>query len=346
MRLTSFLYTSLAVGNALAAPAPESSLDKRAGNFKFFGVNEAGPEFGNQNLPDYLLNSIALEGVYNKDYVFPTLSTILRTRSGINTIEQYDTFISKGFNTFRLNIQMERLAPNAINGNLDTTYLNMIKEQVNYVTGKGAYMMINPHNYGRYYGQIYRDTQSFGQFWAHLAQEFKSNSRVIFDTDNEFHDEPGQLVADLNQAAINAIRATGATNQYIAVEGNAWTGAWTWTTAKGTDGLTNAQTMGNLKDPSNKILYEMHQYLDSDGSGTSTTCVSSTIGSERLKAATQWLRANGKKGLLGEYAGAVNPTCQAAVKDMLSYMVKNKDVWEGAVWWAAGPWWGEYVSSL
>ncbi|KAI6880422.1 hypothetical protein KC318_g16663, partial [Hortaea werneckii] len=132
MRLTSFLYTSLAVGNALAAPAPESSLDKRAGNFKFFGVNEAGPEFGNQNLP----------GVYNKDYVFPTLST-------------YDTFISKGFNTFRLNIQMERLAPNAINGNLDTTYLNMIKEQVNYVTGKGAYMMINPHNYGRYYGQIY-----------------------------------------------------------------------------------------------------------------------------------------------------------------------------------------------
>ena len=90
----------------------------------------------------------------------------------------------------------------------------------------------------------------------------------------------------------------------------------------------------------------MHQYLDSDGSGTSTTCVSSTIGSERLKAATEWLRANGKKGLLGEYAGAVNPTCQAAVKDMLSYMVKNKDVWEGAVWWAAGPWWGEYVSSL
>ncbi|KAI7647721.1 hypothetical protein KC318_g18420, partial [Hortaea werneckii] len=74
--------------------------------------------------------------------------------------------------------------------------------------------------------------------------------------------------------------------------------------------------------------------------------VSSTIGSERLKAATQWLRANGKKGLLGEYAGAVNPTCQAAVKDMLSYMVKNKDVWEGAVWWAAGPWWGDHMFSI
>ncbi|KAI6826464.1 endo-beta-1,4-glucanase [Hortaea werneckii] len=323
MHLTPLLYTSLALGTAFAVPVSDPSIDKRAGNFKFFGVNEAGPEFGNQNLP----------GVYNKDYVFPTLST-------------YDTFISKGFNTFRLNIQLERLSPNTIDGNLDATYLDMIKEQVDYVTGKGAYIMINPHNYGRYYGQIYRDTQAFGQFWAHVAQEFKSNSRVIFDTDNEFHDEPGQLVADLNQAAINAIRATGATSQYIAVEGNAYTGAWTWTTAKGTDGLTNAETMVDLKDPNDKILYEMHQYLDSDGSGTSTTCVSSTIGSERLKAATEWLRANGKKGLLGEYAGAVNPTCQAAVKDMLSYMVKNKDVWEGAVWWAAGPWWGDYMFSI
>lgn len=96
-----------------------------------------------------------------------------------------------------------------------------------------------------------------GQFWAHVAQEFKSNSRVIFDTDNEFHDEPGQLVADLNQAAIDAIRATGATSQYIAVEGNAYTGAWTWTTAQGTDGLTNAETMVDLQDPNNKILYEV-----------------------------------------------------------------------------------------
>ncbi|RMZ01947.1 hypothetical protein D0862_06182 [Hortaea werneckii] len=324
------------LGTAFAVPVSDSSIDKRAGNFKFFGVNEAGAEFGNQNLPGVL----AL-GVYNTDYTFPTLST-----RWIDFAEQYDTFISKGFNTFRLNIQLERLSPNTIDGNLDATYLDMIKEQVNYVTGKGAYITITPHNYGRYYGQIYRDTQAFGQFWAHVAQEFKSNSRVIFDTDNEFHDEPGQLVADLNQAAINAIRATGATSQYIAVEGNAYTGAWTWTTAQGTDGLTNAETMVDLQDPKNKILYQMHQYLDSDGSGTSTTCVSSTIGSERLKAATQWLRSNGKKGLIGEYAGAVNPTCQAAVKDMLSYMVLNKDVWEGALWWSAGPWWGDYMFSI
>jgi endoglucanase len=96
--------------------------------------------------------------------------------------------------------------------------------------------------------------------------------------------------------------------------------------------------MGPLTDSSNKIIYEMHQYLDSDGSGTSATCVSSTIGSSRIAAATSWLRSNGKKGILGEFAGGANANCEAAVKDMLSYMVANKDVWMGAMWWGGGPW--------
>lgn len=50
----------------------------------------------------------------------------------------------------------------------------------------------------------------------------------------------------------------------------------------------------------------MHQYLDSDGSGTSGTCVSSTIGAERLQAATAWLQANNLKGFLGEMGAGSN----------------------------------------
>lgn len=61
-----------------------------------------------------------------------------------------------------------------------------------------------------------------------------------------------------------------------------------------------------LTDPEDKIVYEMHQYLDSDSSGTSETCVSATILSERLKVATEWLKTNGKKGVLGEFAGGAN----------------------------------------
>lgn len=86
------------------------------------------------------------------------------------------------------------------------------------------------------------------------------------------------------------------------------------------------------------IVYEMHQYLDSDGSGTATSCVSSTIGRERITAATQWLKSNNKKGIIGEFAGGNNAQCISAITDMLTYMGANTDVWQGALWWGAGPW--------
>lgn len=90
----------------------------------------------------------------------------------------------------------------------------------------------------------------------------------------------------------------------------------------------------------------MHQYLDSDGSGTSATCVSSTIGQERVESATAWLVANNKKAFLGEFGAGANAVCASAVTGMLDYMEANADVWLGAEWWAAGPWWGDYMYSM
>ena len=157
-------------------------------------------------------------------------------------------------------------------------------------------------------------------------------------TDNEYHDMDQELVLNLNQAAIDGIREAGATEQYIFVEGNSYTGAWTWTDVN--------DNMKNLEDPQDKIVYQMHQYLDSDGSGTSETCVSGTIGQERVTSATQWLKDNKKVGIIGEFAGGNNDQCKTAVKGMLDYLAENTDVWKGALWWAAGPWWGDYMYNL
>lgn len=99
----------------------------------------------------------------------------------------------------------------------------------------------------------------------------------------------------LNQAAINGIYAAGATSQYIFVEGNSYTGAWTWRTLSG--------NLKALTEPHNKIVYEIHQCLDSDGSSSTGTCVSTTIGQERVTVATKWLKDNGKVGILGEFVG-------------------------------------------
>lgn len=184
--------------------------------------------------------------------------------------------------------------------------------------------------------------------WSNLAKLFKDNNRVVFDIMNEPHDVSASVVATYMQAAVNAIRTLGAT-QLILVEGTSWTGAWSmslphhlhvhiltslaWTTSG------NGDAFASLSDPLNNTAIEMHQYLDSDGSGTSAECVSSTIGAERLAAATAWLKQTGHKGFLGEIGAGSNDNCIAAVYGALCSMQQAGGVWIGAAWWAAGPWW-------
>jgi len=246
--------------------------------------------------------------------------------------------MSQGFNIFRIPFSMERLVPNTLTSAVSTPYLRNLTATVDFITGKGGYAIIDPHNFGRYYGSIITDVSGFQAFWTTVASNFKSNTHAVFDTNNEYHDMDQSLVLKLNQAAIDGIRAAGATSQYIMVEGNSYSGAWTWN-------VTN-DNLKALTDPQGKIVYEMHQYLDSDGSGTSATCVSADIGQQRIAGATTWLRQNGKIGFLGEFAGGANSVCQQAVTGMLNHMKANSDVWAGACWWGGGPWWGDYIYSF
>ncbi|KAK2046224.1 cellulase [Colletotrichum somersetense] len=292
-----------------STPPPTSN-----GGWKWVGVNEAGAEFGETTLP----------GTWGKEFTFPDTSTI-------------STLRGQGYNTFRVQLKMERLTPGSLTGGYNNAYLQNFTQVINHITQSGGWAVLDPHNYGRFNGAIITDTNAFQTWWKNFATLFKNNDHVIFDTNNEYNTMDQTLVLNLNQAAINGIRAAGAT-QYIFVEGNAWSGAWSWTT-------TN-DNMKALTDPLNKIVYEMHQYLDSDSSGTSPDCVSSTIGVERVQSATNWLRQNGKVGIIGEFAGGANSQCQAAVKGLLDHLKANSDVWTGALWWAAGPWWADYMYSF
>lgn len=250
------------------------------------------------------------------------------------------THINDGYNIFRVAFAMERLVPTTLTASPDAAYLKNLTDTVNFITNAGAYAILDAHNYGRYYSNIVTDTTAFGAFWTTVAKQFASNPRVIFDTNNEYHDMDQTLVLNLNQAAINAIRGAGATSQYIFAEGNSYTGAWTWNTTN-----TNLAALTDPAGPG-KLVYEMHQYLDSDGSGTSATCVSADIGLQRIVGATAWLRANGKVGILGEFAGGANAVCQSAVQGLLDHLKANSDVWTGALWWAGGPWWADYIYSF
>jgi len=55
-------------------------------------------------------------------------------------------------NTFRVAFLVERISPpsSGLLGSFDSTYLQALKDTVNYITNKGAYAIIDPHNYLRY----------------------------------------------------------------------------------------------------------------------------------------------------------------------------------------------------
>lgn len=292
------------------------------------GVNLSGAEFGSQALP----------GQHGKDYIYPDPAYARGYASA-------DYFIDKGMSAFRLPFRWERLQPTR-GAAFDWNELTRLTTTVQHLTAKGATVILDPHNDARYRSMLVGSTipnDDFADFWGRLADEFKTSSRVIFGLMNEPHDLPTEQWVSAANAAIGAIRRRDAQN-LILVPGNAWTGAQSW--SDGSYGTPNAVALLRISDPGHHFAYEVHQYLDADSSGRSPDCVSSTIGSARLRGFTAWLRAHERQGFLAEFGGGPNPTCLSAMQDLLAYVEANADVWLGWTYWAAGPWWGDYFMSL
>jgi endoglucanase len=335
------------IGLSLVIATLSAAAPVRAG-LTYTGVNVAGAEFGQTSLP----------GTYNTHYTYPTAAEV-------------DYYVGKGMNTFRLPVRWERLQQSQ-NAALNAAELGRLNTFVNYATGKGAHVVIEPHNFARYYpgtdfqtsttgviGSATVPNASFADFWSRVATQYKSNNRVVFNLMNEpANVNTDQWVGSAN-AAIAAIRNAGAGN-LILVPGTRWTGAWTWNNSV-TWGRSNAAAMLDIVDPLavDNIAFDVHQYLDNDGSGTSTQIGTNAnpdntdIGVQRLTTFTSWLHANNRRGFLGEFAvansrvgtGATQVGDETLVK-MLDYLEGHDDVWLGWAWWAGGPWWGEYMFTL
>lgn len=281
-------------------------------------------EFGENNLP----------GIYATDYIYPNQ-------------DEVDYYKAKGMNTIRLPFRWERLQ-RTLNQAFDSTELGRLDGFVTQATAKGMYVILDPHNYARYNGNIIGSSQvpnsAFADFWSRLANLYKGNDHVVFGLMNEPNTMPTEQWVSAANAAAAAIRAAGATN-LITVPGNAWTGAHSW--SQTWYGTANAAALLDFVDPGNNFVVEVHQYFDSDYSGTSAQC-SITDASQVLSGFTSWLASNNLRGFLGEFAGADNSTCQAVINSAIQYMQNNSQYWAGWTWWAGGPWWTwqDYMFSL
>jgi endoglucanase len=300
------------------------------------GLPSLGSFLGGTNLSALEFNSGTKPGRPYYDY-------------GVPTHAEVDYFVGKKMLFIRLPFLWERLQP-VLDGDFDATYLGFVTDLTDYATSKGATVLLDPHNYARYNGLVIGSTSAgaataaqFGAFWGKLAALFARNPKVIFGLMNEPNGMATELwLADAN-TAIASIRAVGATN-VITVPGNGYTGAHSWTS----DGYGTADStvMLGVKDPLDNYVYEVHQYLDADSSGTHSTCDAAPEGSQSLMAFTEWARANGKRAMIGELGAADNATCLSNLDDFLSYVDRNRDVFAGWTYWSAGPWWGTYMYSI
>lgn len=314
-------------------PNGDASSDGTAGPLKFSlpyyvpGVNVSGAEFSGNGVP----------GRYGYDYSYPTQGDL-------------DYVLGKGFVLLRLPFRWARLQKE-LDQDFDVDELKRLTDTVTYIVSHGAYVILDPHDFGRRGGVIGSGDEGaptnaqFADFWSRLATLYKGNDHVAFGLENEPNKQSTEKWLVTANAAIAAIRATGAPN-VIAVPGNSWTGAWTW--MKSVNGDTaNATVMGDVVDPLDNYIYEMHQYLDEYSSGDpSKPCVASPEGSKRLAVVTPWLRERGKRAFLGEIGVQDTPTCLASLDDTLTFMDDNRDVWQGWTWWSSGARWGNYPYSI
>ncbi len=307
------LAAALAAGSSFAAP------------LAWRGISLSSAEWGEQQ---------PFPGVHGKDYVYPSVASTAY-------------YQAQGMNLMRVAFRWERLQPTLM-GELQPAELARLRKFVDGTTARGLHVLLDPHNYAAYrgvsIGQPGVPVAAFADFWRRLALQFKGNPRVQFGLVNEPRQLPTETWAEAAQAAVDAIRKTGASN-LITLPGNGYTGAWSWFESTWY-GTPNADVMGRVHDPLDHMVFEVHQYLDKDGSGTHAECVSPTIGVERLQRFTAWLKQNRHRALLGEVGGGANAVCEQAVAGALQHLQANADVWTGWLWWAGGPRWGDYFLSL
>ncbi len=315
--------------SALRAKSPKGSAAKQPSTDTALpallrGVNLAGAEFGptpeNGN-----------KGTFGKDWIYPTHAEV-------------DHFIADDMNTIRLPFRWERLQPTQF-GEFDSDELARLDDVAGYITAKKAVVVIDPHNYSRYYNQLIGSPEvpsaAFADFWSKLSAHFANNPLVVFGLMNEPTGPPAEQWLAAANEAIAAIRATGAKN-LITVPGVAWTNASEWT--RNWYGTPNSDVMGGIVDSGNNFVIEVHSYLDEDASGTHTTCVAPDLVTKRIDPFVQWAREHHFKAWFGEFSFGDNDNCRAGMSNLLAYWKANSDVAMGWAAWAAGPWWNNFES--
>ena len=243
-------------------------------------------------------------------------------------------------NVFRLPVGWQYLVNHQLGGPLDfgssdnPGFFAKYDGIVQACLGTGAYCILDIHNYARWDGGIIGQggpsDDDFASVWYQLAQQYAAQPNVIFGLMNEPHDLDINTWAATLQLVVNNIREAGATSQMILLSGINYDAVGGFDSSSG-PALSSIQDMDYT---TNKLIFEMHQYLDYDTSGGNPECVTSQTDNLGYQAA--YLRQYGRQAFLTETGGGNTDSCVQYMCEQLQYLNDNADVYLGWVGWAAG----------
>jgi endoglucanase len=279
----------------------------------------------------------ATTGTCTTSKIYPPLRDFTGANNYPDGIGQMQHFRNDlGMNMFRLPVGWQYLVNNNLGGTLDSTSIAKYDQLVQGCRATGAQCIIDIHNYARWNGGIIGQggpsDDQFVSLWRQLATKYASQTNVWFGIMNEPHDVNINTWAQTVQKVVTAIRQAGATNNYITLPGNGWQSAGTFIS----DG--SAAALSQVKNPdgtTNRLIIDVHKYLDSDNSGTTTTCVRNNI-DDAFAPLANWLRQNGRQAVLTESGGGNTDSCLRYFCEQIKYLNNNADVYLGYTGWSAG----------
>ena len=131
---------------------------------------------------------------------------------------------------------------------------------------------------------------------------------------------------------MTAIRQAGATGNKILLPGNDYTSAAAFVSNGSGAALLKVV---NLDGSTTNLIFDVHKYLDSDGSGTHTNCVSNQ--QAVFSSLGDWLRTNKRQAILTETGGgASDSSCLTDVCQELDELNLYSGVYLGWTGWSAG----------
>ena len=305
----------------------------------WLGVNLAGAEFGDIG-PSANKPNIPYPGRRGTEYDFPKAAEL-------------DFYKSRGRRTFRLPFKWERVQPK-LNAPLDAAQLKVIDAVVEAAAAREMLVLLDCHNYARYnllapdgkstkgykLGSEELPDSAFADLWRRLAEHYNGKLNVAilgYGLMNEPHDMgDGQIWPRAAQAATDAIREVD-TKTAIFVAGDSWSGAHSW--RKSNENL-------DIHDASDNIVYEAHQYFDSNSSGVygksyddeaKNAKFDAQIGVERARPFVEWCRDKKRRGFIGEFAVPGNDARWLTILENFLTYVQANDI--GGTYWAGGPRW-------